>query len=448
MKLHRRLVIAAIGIVVLAAATAATALGRPASGTRVSQTSEQHPDQVLEWNQIFVETLIATNTANSSSQRLGAIVHTAIFDAYNGVERRYTPILVPNVDENGERLAPPGASRRAAVIAAAYTALVGLFPSRTAQLTDSYAASLAALSDDGGDGGRSRERGIAWGTQVAQALLTWRVTDGFIGTYPAFTGGTAVGQWRPIPPATAMSAQGLAFTTPFVVESNIQFRPGSPRALTSDTYTQDFNAVKALGRRTGSTRTEAQTQLAPFWEGNASVHWNQAANQIARANDLSMSDSNRLLAVLNIAMADTALTIWSAKRHYGADPAEVTWRPLTAIRLADTDGNAETAPDPAWLPLVTTPSHPEYPAGHPALNGAAATVILSRFADVETFTLTTPGQPDQTYTGISQARADGNNARIWGGMHYPSTVTVSDAAGEAIAEYVNTKSMQLLRADD
>ena len=311
-------------------------------------------------------------------------MHTAIFDAYNGIERRYTPIFVQNVDGSGERLAPPGASRRAAVVAAAYTALVALFPARSAQLSESYAASLAALSDDGGDGGQSRERGIAWGTQVAQAVLAWRVADGFGASYPPFVGGTAVGQWRPIPPATMMSAQGLAFTAPFVVESNTQFRPSPPRGLASATYTEDFNAVKALGRQTGSTRTDAQTELAPFWEGNASVHWNQAANQIARANHLSMSKSNRLLAVLNIAMADTAFTIWSAKRHYGADPAEVTWRPLTAITLADTDGIAETAPDPAWLPLVTTPSHPEYPAGHPALNGAAATVLPSHFADVET----------------------------------------------------------------
>ena len=157
-----------------------------------------------------------------------------------------------------------------------------------------------------------------------------------------------------------------------------------------------------------------------------------------------MSDSNRLLAVLNIAMADTALTIWSAKRHYGADPAEVTWRPRTAITLADTDGIAETAPDPDWLPLVTTPSHPEYPAGHPALNGVAATVLSSHFADDQTFTLTTAGQP-RTYASISQARADGNNARIWGGMHYPSTVAISDAVGEAIAGYVDANSMQLLR---
>jgi hypothetical protein len=447
------LVIAVVGVI---ACGASGALAKPgpdvtstaitvASGGKVSQAQEQHPDQVLEWNQIFVETLIATNTANSSSQRLGAIVHAAIFDAHNGIERRYTPIFVQNVDGDGGSLVPHGASRRAAVIAAAYTALVALFPSRATPLSGRYAASLAALSDDGGDGGQSRERGIAWGTHVAEAVIAWRAEDGFNRSYPPFTGGTAVGQWRPISPATSMSAQALAFTAPFVVESNTQFRPGAPRSLVSATYTEDFNAAKALGRRTGSTRTEAQTQLAPFWEGNASVHWNQAANQIARANHLSMSDTNRLLAVLNIAMADTAFTVWSAKRHYGGIPAEVTWRPLTAITLADTDGIAETAPDSDWLPLVATPSHPEYPAGHPALNGAAATVLLRQFGDVQTFTLTTTGQPSQTYTAISQARADGNNARVWGGMHYPSTVAVSDAAGETIAGYVNASSMRLLR---
>ena len=137
---------------------------------------------------------------------------------------------------------------------------------------------------------------------------------------PAFKGGDAVGQWRPTSPVAAapMSAQGLAFTDMFVLVNNTQFDPGPPRGLTSPTYTDDFNAVKALGRRTGSMRTDDQSALALFWEGNASVHWNQAANQIARANHLSMSDSNRLLAVLNIAMADTAFTIWSAKRFYGA----------------------------------------------------------------------------------------------------------------------------------
>jgi membrane-associated phospholipid phosphatase len=394
---------------------------------------------VLEWNQIFIDTLIATNTANSSSQRLGAIVHAAIFDAYNGIERRYTPIYV-------QPAAPRGASRRAAVIASAYTALAGLFPSQQAALSDAYAKSLAALGDGDGDRGRSRQRGIAWGTQVAEEILAWRAADGFNATYPPFIGGPAVGQWRPTPPAFGpMSAQGLAFTFPFMLVSTTQFAPRSPRGIYDATYVEDFNAVKALGRRTGSTRTADQTALAPFWEGNASVHWNQAANQIARARGLSMSAANRLLAVLNIAMADTAFTTWNGKRFFGAVATEVTWRPVTAIQLADTDGNPDTVADPEWLPLVNTPSHPEYPAGHPSQNGAAATVLLSYFGDRQIFTLTTPGLPSRTYTSISQARRDGNNARVWGGMHYPSTVAISNAEGTAIATYVNRNAMQRLR---
>ena len=410
------------------------------SARRPLEAVDDGPNQVLEWNQILIDTLIVTNTANSSSQRLGAIVHTAIFDAFNGIERRYTPIFV-------QTTAPRGASRRAAVIAAAHTALVGLFPFRQPQLDESYASSMAALSDDG-DGGESRERGIEWGNEVGRAVLEWRSADGFSATYSPFTGGSAVGQWRPTPPAFGpMSAQGLAFTNMFVLGNSAQFAPPPPRALTSSTYASDFNAVKALGRRTGSTRTDGQTALAVFWEGNASVHWNQAANQIARANGLSMSQSNRLLAVLNIAMADTAITTWSNKRFYGAQPNEVTWRPVTAIPLADTDGNPDTEPDPGWLPLINTPSHPEYPAGHPSLNGAAATVLLSHFDDAQVFRLTTATQPSRTYTSIGQARSDGNNGRVWGGMHYPSTVAISDAEGAAIAEYVNANAMRRKQAD-
>ena len=425
-----------IVLIVGIAASGGLAHADKSIAAHVSQCTGDEPNQALEWNQIFIDTLIATNTANSSSQRLGAIVHTAIFDAYNGIERRYAPVFVDNTP-------PRGASRRAAVIAAAYTALVGLFPSRVAALNDSYAASLAALSDDGEDGGQSRARGIEWGTEVGQAVLGWRANDGFSASYPSFTGGTAVGQWRPTPPAFGpMSAQGLAFTDLFVLVSYTQFQPAAPRVLTGAAYADDFNTVKALGRRTGSTRTADQTALAPFWEGNASVHWNQAANQIASANCLSISASNRLLAVLNIAMADTAITTWSAKRFYGSLPIEVTWRPVTAIPLADSDGNPDTAPDAGWLPLINTPSHPEYPAGHPSLNGAAATVLLEHFSDAQIFTLTTAAQPNRTYTSITQARSDGNNARVWGGMHYPSTVAISDSTGEAIARYVNRNSMQ------
>ena len=402
---------------------------------------------VLVWNQNFIDALITTNTANSSSQRLGAIVHTAIFDAYNGIEQRYTPIFVG-------RTAPHGASPDAAVIAAAHKALVSLFPSQKETLDDSYETSYAELSDHCEDPERSPtgrisclnriEEGIAWGIEVAELVLVWRTNDGFSVSRPAFTGGTAVGQWRPTLPAFGpMSAQGLAFTEMFSLLHNAQFRPATPRVLTSTTYTEDFDAVKELGRRTGSTRTEDQTLLALFWEGNASVHWNQAANQMARDNHLNISDSNRLLALLNVAMADTAFTTWSAKRLYGSMAFEVTWRPVTAIPLAETDFNPNTVAEPEWLPLMTTPSHPEYPAGHPSLNGAAATVLLNHFQGKrQTFTLTTTGQPARTYESIEQARSDGNNARVWGGMHYPSTVEISDAMGEAIANYVDQNSLQ------
>jgi hypothetical protein len=406
---------------------------RAASATARGESAEQ----VLEWNQVFIDTLVATRTANSSSQRLAAIVHTAIFDAWNGVEHGYTPIFFQGP-------APRRASARAAVIAAAHTALVGLFPARQPELDTAYAASLAALTDDGERGSRSRERGIAWGVEVAQAVLAWRATDGFSGTYPAFVGGTATGQWRPTPPASGpMSAQGLAFTSPFVLDSETRFRPRPPRPLTSAAYADDVCAVAALGRKTGSTRTEEQTALALFWDGNATVHWNQAANQMARAAGFSMAESARLLAALNLAMADTAITTWSGKRYYASVPTEVTWRPVTSIPLADTDGNARTAPDPDWLPLIDTPSHPEYPAGHPSLNGAAATILLGTFQRrPQTFTLTAPGQPDRTYASIARARADGNGARVWGGMHYPSTVRISDAEGEAIARHIDRTVMQ------
>jgi hypothetical protein len=412
-------------------------IGLASAPVKTLRKSSVDTDQVLEWNLLFVDALIATNTPNSSSQRLGAIVHTAIFDALNGIERRFTPIFVQGT-------APRGASRRAAVIGAAHKALIELFPTRKSALDAAYTASIENLSDDGEDGGQARDRGLSWGEEVATAVLAWRATDGFSLSYPPFAGGTAIGQWRPIAPATSMSAQPLAFTSMFALVNNMQFQPPPPRTLASATYVDDFNAVKALGRSTGSSRTGDQTLLAPFWEGNASVHWNQAANQIAGASGLSMSASSRLLAVLNVAMADTAFTIWSAKRYYGAIPTEVTWRPATAIALADVDGNPDTVADVSWQPLVLTPSHPEYPAGHPAQNGAAATVLLSYFADAQSLTLTT-GATSRTYSSITQARLDGNSARVWGGMHYPSTVSISDATGEAIARYVDRHTMQPAR---
>ena len=388
-------------------------------------------DPVIHWNQVFIDTILATNTANSVSQRLAAIVHVAMFDSYNGIARRWTPIFMGH---DG----PRNGSGRAAIVQAAYRTLSALFPTWQAQLDAELATAMGHLGN-----GESVERGLEWGNEVAFAVLAWRSVDGFAVSIPSFTGGTAVGQWRPTPPAFgAMSSQTIAFTMPFAVFSPYQFRPATPRGLTTATYTDDFNAVKALGRKTDSTRTPDQTELAAFWEFNATIHWNDAANQIARANGTSLRQNVRLFALLNLAHADSAITTWSSKRYYGAQSTAVTWRPVHAIPLADTDGNPDTIADPAWLPLINTPSHPEYGAGHPSLNGSAAAVLAANFDDAQTFMLFATGLPNRTYTSISAAESDGNNARVWGGMHYPSTVAISSAYAHNIANWINENRMQ------
>jgi len=402
------------------------------SGANQNDEDNNDYDPVIHWNQVFIDTIFATSTANSVSQRLAAIVHVAMFDSYNGITHRWTPIFM---DHDG----PRNGSRRAAVVQAAYRTLSVLFTNRQAELDAELATAMAHLGN-----GRSVDRGLEWGNEVALAVLDWRSVDGFAVPIPSFTGGTAVGQWRPTPPAFGpMSSQTIAFTIPFAVFSPYQFRPPPPRGLTNATYTDDFNAVKALGRRTDSTRTPDQTELAAFWEFNATIHWNDAANQIARANETSLQQNVRLFALLNLAHADSAITTWSSKRYYGAQSNAVTWRPVHAIPLADTDGNPDTLNDPDWLPLITTPSHPEYGAGHPSLNGAAAAVLAANFDDAQTFTLFATGLPNRTYTSISAAESDGNNARVWGGMHYPSTVAISSAYGHDIAHWINENRMQL-----
>ena len=300
-------------------------------------------NQVLEWNQNFIDTLIADKYGQfveSAARRVSPSTPQSS-TRITGFSEGYVPVFV-------DRSPPRGASRRAAVIAAAYSALVGIFPSLSVAqreaLNARYVASLTALSDQGGDDGESRQRGIDWGTEVAKAVLAWRATDGF--TPPpsiSFVGGSAVGQWRPtggIMRRHECAGLGIQLTRSPSPPPPSSY-PGPPRSLASPTYADDLNSVKALGRNTGSTRSAGQSELAPFWQGNASVHWNQATNQIARANRLSISASNRLLAVLNIAMADTALTIRSGKWHYGPDfdrrhmatgSRPSRWRTPTAIR--------------------------------------------------------------------------------------------------------------------
>ncbi|HEX8068834.1 MAG TPA: vanadium-dependent haloperoxidase [Pyrinomonadaceae bacterium] len=310
-------------------------------------------DVVTEWNQRAQQALLTANASPTTAARALAIVQAAVFDAVNGIERRYTPV---HVDFD----APPGASRRAAAVQAAYAALVKLVPAQQAALAAARDESLASIaSEDAAEDSQSIARGVEWGQRVADDIILWRSTDGFTPAPPPFLGGTAVGQWRPTPPAFAPGAgPQFATMTPWALNTPSQFRPQGPPALTSAQYAADVNETKLVGDKFSPTRDADQTQIAVFWAGNTPAYWNRIATAVAAERHLTLSQNARLLALLNVAMADAVIACWDAKYHY------VLWRPITAIRLAGTDGNPDTAADPAWTPLLTTPAHPEYPSGH------------------------------------------------------------------------------------
>ena len=253
--------------------------------------------------------------------------------------------------------APRGASARAAVVYAAYTALTALFPSQS--FTADLEASLAGIADNSAiENSTSIARGAAWGQQVAQDILQWRSTDGLDTSPSTYTGSTEVGKWRPTPrpapgggelPGLNGSFPSLGTTTPFAIPSPSSFRSTlGPPALTSAQYAADFLEVKRVGEATSSTRTADQTESARFWAGTAIGLWNRAAAAAADARHNTLSDNARLFAVLNVAIADALISCWDAKSHF------MFWRPITAIRLANTDGNDATDVQATWTPLITT----------------------------------------------------------------------------------------------
>ncbi|HEU4390655.1 MAG TPA: vanadium-dependent haloperoxidase [Blastocatellia bacterium] len=384
-------------------------------------------DVVTDWNQIMLTAIRSAPTSPAITPRITAIVHAAVFDAVNGIERRYTPY---HVDFD----APHGASRRAAAIQAAYATLVKLFPTQKATLDARRLASLTSITDDGEfEDSQSIARGIEWGQAVADDILAWRGGDGFNVVLPPYTGGTAAGQWRPTPPAFApANFPQISTMMPFAMTSPSQFRAAGPPVLTSEQYAADFNESKSVGPLTGSTRTDEQTLIARFWAFNAAIIWNEAAISVAAERHTTLSENARLFLLLNLAMADGTIASWDAKFTY------VFWRPVTAIRLAATDGNDATVPDAAWTPLLATPAHPDYTSNHSTVSGAATAVLASYFGDETPITLasdTTPGVL-RSYTSFSAASDEVNDARVLAGIHFRSACRDGQAAGRAIGEYV------------
>jgi hypothetical protein len=400
-------------------------------------------DEVTDWNHIMVQaTLKGTPTVPATpapvSTRSAAIVQAAIFDAVNGIDKRYTPIFV-------RQMGPRHASKRAAAVQAAYGTLIRLYPSQADMLDQQRSASLGGISRGWGcESSEAIERGVAWGQTVADAIWAWRSNDGFDATLPPFTGGTAPGEWRPTPrPAPLNPLPGLvpqlAHVTPWVIESPSQFRPSAPPALDSAEYAQDFNETKLMGRDSSTARTEEETAYALFWTpGNPPDYWNPVAAALAAEHHYSLLRTARLLAHLNLAMADSIIGCWDAKYTY------VAWRPITAIRLADTDGNPDTAADPEWTPLIGTPAHPEYPSSHSCASAAAVQVLTHYFGDATAITVTTETLPDQmrTYSSFSAALEEVINARVFAGIHFRNSCKVGQALGDSVAAYVTQHSLR------
>ena len=385
-----------------------------------------HADVVSDWSAVAATAMRNANITTGSQTRPLAIMHAAVFDAVNGIARKYEPYFVTE-------LAPGGARQEAAAAQAAYTTLVSLISSQTALFDAQLALSLAAIPGAEGNS-ESIERGRAWGERVAMDILAWRSGDGFAGGGTPFCCGATPGVWRSVPP-TAATANAVfpqvAVMTPFALTSPSQFRPGPPPALATAEYATDINEVKAFGRATGSTRTAEQTELARLWHAVAPIDENATFISLLPSG-LDLVDRARILALVNLAMADAYIYVFDAKYTYNL------WRPYHAIRLADTDGNAATVPDPEWTSLILpTPNHQEYPSAHSAISGAALRMMRNLIGD-QPFTLRSPGYPSfvYDYPSFSAGALGVQNGRIWAGIHYRFATLVGASGGVTVADYI------------
>ena len=359
-------------------------------------TGTARADVITDWNQTMLRAGLLGGSSPLAMTRISAIVQAAVFDAVNGIDRRYSPIHVAPAG-------PAGASQRAAAVQAAYVALLKLYPTQQATLDARRTVSMTVIEAE--ESAPSVAGGIAWGEDVANQIWAWRLTDGIAVTTPTWPGGTALGQWRPTPnaPSAGTSPNGAGYPqfvgmTPWAIASASQFRPGPPPALTSRRHAKDVNEVQWMGSLSSTARTRDQTIAALFWNaGTASYLWNRVALSLIqdrhrgeeggdhndrRAHRNPLLENARLLGALDVAMADAAIGCWDAKYTYNF------WRPITAIRELTDDGNPFTTPDPAWTPLFTTPAHPDYPSGHSCVSAAAAVVLAKEFGARTPFRMT------------------------------------------------------------
>jgi hypothetical protein len=377
-------------------------------------------DTVTQWNEIASNALFPVQDGRVAFVHL-ALVHGAVYDAVNAIDGGHEGYLLAS------RLAQPEDSKEAAAASAAFNVLVSILPDQRSTFEAQYAASLASIPD-----GTSKERGIAVGEAAAAAMIAARTEDGRFGEF-RFAVGTAPGVWRPVLPAFVNDAAAwLKDIRPFLVRSSDQFRSKGPLPLTSRAYAREVAEVQSVGSATSTTRTADQTHAAQYWAENPLRTWSRVLRTLSANENVSLVDNARLFAMVYLTGSDALMSVWDDKAHYSF------WRPITAIREADTDGNPLTEPDPAWLPLIATPPYPEHPSGHAGLSGSVVATLQDFFGtDRISWTDTTVGDvpwgaKTRSFSRFSQAIEEIINARVWSGIHFRT----ADEQGEVIGKHV------------
>lgn len=392
----------------------------------------QSADTVLEWNRILVATLGTPGALEPTVffTRPLALMHVAVFDAINSFDRVYTP-YVGFVD------VPAGASRDAAVAQAAHDALVGMFPSQAAVYAAALATQLSRLPAAGVPGG------VQAGAASARAVLALRSTDGWNRPAIPFILPSLAGFWQPVPPQnTPAGFVHYADVAPFVIGHRNQFLVAPPPAMTSEVYTTDFNEAKAIGSATSATRTADQTRVAQLFAAVPTVTttsipavWQNLTRDLVRARGLNDLEAARLYALANTTFHDALFTSMSAKYLYGF------WRPVTAIRDAERDGNPQTAADPNFLALLPTPPYPSYPGNYACLASAITTVFARYFGSNDipfSITWAEPSGPGITrsYNNFRQLADEAAKSRVYGGIHFNFDTTSSFGVCIPLGEYI------------
>jgi hypothetical protein len=382
-------------------------------------------DTITDWNQTAIAVMKTANVTGNPWTRHMAMVHVAMSDAVNSVQGRYARYVA-----KGELARD--ASAEAAASSAARQVLVQLYPNQKAAIDEAHTKSIAAIPD-----GPAKTAGIALGEQVAALVQADRAADGTAApdTYRPVT---TPGVW--IPTALPVFAQ-YAQAKPWVLRSADQFRPAPPPQLTTAIYARDYNETKNLGGARSTTRTAEQSNAVKFWtQQNISPAWQEAARQISAAKKLGLAENARLFALLNMGMANTFINDWDAKFTYNF------WRPITAIRNGDMDGNDATERDAGWTPLNATPMHPEYPSQASIVAGLGAAMIetLVPGANAIAITVTDLADPKLTrqFASIARLADEQCEVRIWGGIHFRNSLEVGTDMGRKITAYMVENSLK------